>query len=633
MWLKGRNNTPKVAEVGTSLADKFLIAEAPAVGKAGRQAPATKLQNFLAEVERDVAPLQLGMFRRAKLASTFKWRLLDNGCEPALVDELTQMLLVRLGTKSIATAEADEDMVVATPTAPNSKDVQGLLSLADACAARDAHAEAAECYQQVLKIKPRHLPARNNLGVALCKLGDYREAEKHFRRAVGIQPTYPDAQFNLGTVLRSIGQIAESEEPLRRAIKLSPKHAEAQASLGLTLIMMGRLDEARECFEKVLRLAPQHAAAMCGLGQIARIEGRFAEAVELYTRCLETDTQLPAALAGLAAVRKMSRSDNIWLKSAENAVASGIPLVEEADLRFSMGKYCDDVGNFEQAFRNYERANELQKNLAAAYDRAARSRFVDDMINVYPRDVFATVTRETSDSTVPVFVTGMMRSGTSLVEQIVASHPQARGAGELSFWNDVARKHEDVVRSRWLDEPLRKKLADSYLRTLERLAPDARRVVDKSTFNTDYLGLIHSVFPNARLIYLQRDPIDTCLSCYFQPFSTAHNFTFDLADLAHYYREHRRLVGHWRAALPAGTLLEVPYAGLVSDQERWSRKILDFVGLEWDQRCLNFHTTERPVLTASFWQVRQKIYRSSLGRWRHYEKFIGPLRELQDLRS
>ena len=632
MWLKG-TNTPKVSAVGTTLADKFLSATTSGTRTAKHLTPAVQLQNFLAAVERDVAPLQLGMFRRAKLASTFKWRLLDNGCEPALVDELTQMLLVRLNTKSAATAEADDEPAAATPIAPNSNNVQALLSQADACAARDAHAEAVDCYLRFLEIKPRHLLARNNLGVALCRLGDYREAEKQFRRAVGIQATYADAHFNLGTVLRWTGQIAESEEPLRRAVKLDAKHVQARASLGQTLILMGRLGEARQCFEKVLKLAPRHAAALCGLGQIARAEGRFAAAAALYERCLDTDAHLPAALAGLAAVRKMTRSDATWLKSAEQSVASGIPLVEEADLRFSMGKYCDDVGNFEQAFRNYERGNELQKQLAPPYDRAARTRFVDDAIRIYPREAFAAVTRGISDSALPVFVNGMMRSGTSLVEQIIASHPAARGAGELSFWNDVGRRHEEAIRSRWLDEPLRRKLADSYLQALGRIAPDARRIVDKSNFNADYLGLIHSVFPNARLIYVQRDPIDTCLSCYFQPFSTAHNFTFDLADLAHYYREHRRLVDHWRAALPAGSLLEVPYAGLVADQERWSRRILDFVGLEWDARCLDFHTTERPVLTASFWQVRQKMYKSSLGRWRHYEKFIGPLRELQDLRS
>jgi Sulfotransferase family len=155
--------------------------------------------------------------------------------------------------------------------------------------------------------------------------------------------------------------------------------------------------------------------------------------------------------------------------------------------------------------------------------------------------------------------------------------------------------------------------------------------VDKSNFNTDHLGLIHAVFPLARIVLVRRDPIDTCLSCYFNQFSSAHNFKLDLVDLAHYYREHERMAAHWRAVLPPDTLLEVPYAELVEDQAGWTRKILAFIGLEWDDRCMDFHTASRSTLTASFWQVRQKIYKQSVGRWRRYEKFIGPLRNLQDL--
>jgi len=225
-----------------------------------------------------------------------------------------------------------------------------------------------------------------------------------------------------------------------------------------------------------------------------------------------------------------------------------------------------------------------------------------------------------------VFVTGMMRSGTSLVEQIVASHPRAHGAGELQFWNDAARKPD--LHNQPPDASLRKKLAKEYLQTLASCSADALRVVDKSTFNSDHLGLIHSVFPAARIIYVRRDPIDTCLSCYFQQFAASHNFTTDLADLAHYYREHRRLVSHWQAVLPPGTLLEIPYAELVADQEKWTRRILEFLNLEWDERCLQFYLTQRPVITASFWQVRQKLYGSAVGRWRNYRRFIGPLREL-----
>jgi tetratricopeptide (TPR) repeat protein len=633
VWLKGLN-TRKAAEVGTSLADQLATSSPAERRKAGRQTPAQKLQTFVAQVDREVIPMQLGMFRRAKLARSFKWRLLDNGFEPALADELTQLLLMRLAAKpaaaeSVVPAAADGERFAITARPSNPGGVEALMSQADACLARGAYAEVASCYQQVLQIKPRHLLARNNLGAALCKLGDYSEAEKQFRRAIDIQSTYSDAQFNLGNVLRWTGRILESEEPLRRAVKLDPRHLEAQVSLGLTLIAMGRPAAARECFEKVLKVAPRHAGALCSLGQVASLEGRFDEAETMYRRAQVFDAQLPAAWSGVAALRKMTPSDSAWLKSAEKIAASGIPPLEEADLRFAIGKYYDDVGKFERAFRSYERANELQKKSAQPYDRKARSAFVDDLVRVYPADAFPAATTGINDSALPVFVTGMMRSGTSLVEQIIASHPQARGAGELSFWSDVARKHEEVVRKRWPDEPLRKKWAENYLRTLSAPFPDALRVVDKATFNSDHLGLIHSVFPNARLIYVQRDPIDTCLSCYFQQFSASHNFTMDLEDLAHYYREHRRLFEHWRAVLPAGTLLEVPYAELVADQEKWSRKIVDFIGLEWDERCADFHRTERPVLTASFWQVRQKIYTSSIERWRHYEKFIGPLRELR----
>ncbi|MHB1828698.1 MAG: sulfotransferase family protein, partial [Steroidobacteraceae bacterium] len=170
-----------------------------------------------------------------------------------------------------------------------------------------------------------------------------------------------------------------------------------------------------------------------------------------------------------------------------------------------------------------------------------------------------------------------------------------------------------------------------YLKILERQPAAAERVVDKSTYNSDHLGIIHLAFPNARILYLRRDPLDVCLSCYFQQFATAANFTLDLADLAHYYREHHRVVAHWRSVLPQDVFLEVPYAQLVADQETWSRRIMEFIGLEWDPVVLQFHKTERAVLTASHWQVRQKIYTSSVGRWKNYEKFIGPLLKLRDL--
>jgi tetratricopeptide (TPR) repeat protein len=633
MWLKGLN-TSKASKVGASLADQLAPAElnspvdrkSTRLGSKGRE-----LHTFLQSVDREAGALQLGVFRRAKLANSFKWRLLDHGVEPEVVEHLTRMLLLRLTAKSPgAEGDGTHGTVSLTQPGAGSANAKSLLAQADECAARGDHAEAVGCYQQFLKAKPRHALACNNLGVALLSLGRHREAEEQFRRAAGLQSTYVDAQFNLGTLLRNTGRIVESEQPLRRASKLDPKHVESQVGLGMTLVLLGRLRDAQECFDRVLKIAPRHPRALYGSGQVASIEGRFEEAESLFKRALVFEQRMPGAWAALAHLRKMTSADGAWLKSAERIASSGLIPFEEVDLRFAIGKFYDDTRNFERAFQSYKRANDLLKTFAEPYEREGRARCVDDLIRVYSRESFAAQAGGSSDSSKPVFVTGMMRSGTSLVEQIVASHPQARGAGEQSFWNDAARKYHDILRNRWLGEKVKKQLAESYLQVLGRYSRDALRVVDKSTLNTDHLGLIHSVFPRARVIYVSRDPVDTCLSCYFQQFSTAHNFTMDLGDLAHYYAEHQRLVAHWRAVLPPGTLLEVPYAELVADQENWTRKIVAFLDLEWDERCLEFHQTQRPVLTASFWQVRQRLYQSSLGRGRHYEKFLGPLRELRD---
>jgi hypothetical protein len=298
-------------------------------------------------------------------------------------------------------------------------------------------------------------------------------------------------------------------------------------------------------------------------------------------------------------------------------------------LRFAIGKYFDDVGDFGQAFESYKHANEILKVAAEPYDRKGRSDLVRDLIRVYTRDALADPGPGSSPSSTPVFVVGMPRSGTSLVYQIICSHPLAAGVGESPFWLQMMSKHDNAIRERMIDESLRETLAESYLSTLRAQSKSATRIVDKAPLNSDVLGVIHSVFPNARIIYMQRNPLDTCVSCYFQAFPLTLNFKLDLGDLAHFYKEHQRLIEHWRAVLPPGTILDVPYAELVADQEVWTRKILDFIGLEWSENCLNFQQSDRSVVTASYWQVRQTIYATSVGRWRNYEKFIGPLLTLR----
>jgi len=490
---------------------------------------------------------------------------------------------------------------------------------------KGAHAEAAALYEEAIAHDPKHAEAINNLGSSLSYLCRYEEAERCFREAMAIKPNFSDPYANLGNLLRQKSYLADSEAFLRRGLKLNPKDLDARVNLGLTLMNLGRMRDAGACFAKVLKTAPRNVHALFATGQMAMLEGRFEEAETIYRRIIELDSKMTQAWAALADTHKMTNADGAWLTSAEKMAANATHPLEEANLRFAMGKYCDDVRDFAQAFQNFKRGNELLKAVAEDYDRKGRSHRIDESIRVYSRAAISKIGAAGSSSVKPVFVVGMPRSGTSLAEQIIASHPAAYGAGELDFWAaQIAKGSGQGI----LDETSRTKVAEEYLRVLEGFSGTAARIVDKAPVNSDFLGLIYSVFPNARVIYMQRDPIDTCLSCYFTQFLMGINFAFDLSDLVHHYREHRRLMAHWRAVLPPGFILDVPYEELVADQETWSRKMLDFIGLEWDPLCLDFHSNKRQVTTASAWQVRQKIYKSSVARWHNYEKFIGPLKSL-----
>jgi tetratricopeptide (TPR) repeat protein len=588
-----------------------------------------EIQAILQRIDHEVRPLRLNFYKRAKFANSFKWRLLENGIEKERADEVTQTLLLHLSLNQTGTVPGHNPSAAVTDR-PDFNNARYLLSQGNKRLAEGAYLEAVTIYQDLMRHHPPSADVFNNLGAAFCKLGHYGEAEDSFRHAIEIKPENPEFYCNLGNVLRWTGRIPESEILLRRALKLKPNYVDARASLGLTLMLLGRLRDAKARFEKVLKVSPRHVDALFGMGQVAMMEGRFDEADTMFKRVLEVRPKMPNAWAALVGIRKMTPADDDWLKGAEEIAASGVTPLEEASVRFAIGKYCDDVEKYEAAFRSYKRGNELLRATAETYEREARTHLVDDLIRVYSRETVYRIGGGASASMKPVFVVGMLRSGTSLTEQILSSHSSVKGAGELAFWGDALREHESAIRQGLLDEPTRKKLAEAYLHILAEHSSDAERIVDKAPTNADHLGVIHSVFPNARIIYMQRDPIDTCLSCYFQQFSTALNFTMDLSDLAHYCREHQRLMAHWRSVLPPGTILDVPYAELVADQEGWTRKILNFLDLEWDERCLDFHKTKRSVVTASAWQVRQKIYKVSVERWRHYEKFIGPLRSLRD---
>jgi tetratricopeptide (TPR) repeat protein len=503
--------------------------------------------------------------------------------------------------------------------------------------------DAVASYRRALAIRPESAGALANLGNALRGLGQPQEAAWSCRRALEIEPDFVEAHRYLGNAEFDLGQFDEAAASYGRALALKPDFAEVHTALSVVLRQTGRAAEAEASCRRALELAPNSAEALAFLGEIHADRGQFSDAEELFKRALSIDPDLAEGWAGIARYRKMDDGDAPWLAAAQRLVAKGLPLQHEINMRYAIGKYFDDVKDFDHAFASYRLANELTKRYGVSYDRERSTRRVDRMTHAYDRNWLrqARTRTEANPSERPVFIVGMPRAGTTLAEQILASHPAVFGAGELRFWHAAAAEYESSrlsgsgnVESSRLSGGAKvaiSGLSARYLQQLDSLSADALRVVDKMPANTMNLGLIHAALPNARIIHLRRNPIDTCLSIYFQVFSTTHSYANDLDHLAHHYSQYSRVMEHWRATLPEGTMLDIPYEGLVEDPEAWSRKMLQFIGLPWDPRCLDFHRTNRTVLTASNWQVRQKISKSSVGRWRSYEKFVGPLRHLVEL--
>ena len=487
--------------------------------------------------------------------------------------------------------------------------------------------EAIACYRRALEIIPEYAAAHAKLGNALRHLWRAEEAAASCRRALEIKPDYAEAHNTLGSVSLDCGYLVDAEASFQRAVELKPDYAEAHSNLAFVIRLCSRAAEAEASCRKALDLNPRLTAAIALLADIHADKGEFAEAEALLKRACANEPGSAPVWAALARFRKMTDNDAAWLAEAQRIAAQVLPPRQEVCLRYALGKYFDDVRDFDKAFGNYQRANELTR-AHSKHDRSALENTFDRVIDLYDRTWISRHRGNANASSRPVFIVGLQRTGTTLAEQILASHPAVFGAGALIFWRPAASAYEMAVASGGESEALLAPLAQDYLRLLEQHSGAALRVVDKRNSNFMCLGLMHATFPNARIIHLTRNPIDVCLSNYFHEFNLAHAYSNDLSDMAHYYSLYARLMEHWRATLPSGAILDVPYEGLVDDLEAWARKMLGFIGLPWDPHCLDFHRTQRTVITASKWQVRQKLTRSSVERWRNYAKFIGPLQSL-----
>jgi tetratricopeptide (TPR) repeat protein len=512
-------------------------------------------------------------------------------------------------------------------TACNPDDGIAHNNLGNTYARRGLLDAAAGCYRRAITLRPDLADAHANLALCLIGLARDEEAIPALHCALELDPGNVEARLNLAAAQRRIGQLEAAAVSCRAALAQNPRLVPALTGLATVLRLQRRSTEAIAACERALALEPAATAPLTVLADTLADEGRFADAEAIYRRCIDLEPHAVTAWTGLAQLRRFSVADSAWLRGAQRLAEAGLPARQEMHLRHALGKYCDDVGDYDAAFSHYRRANELARHCGPAHDRAALSRAVDHVMRLLDGDWIARMRGRGNDSPRPVFIVGMLRSGTTLAEQILASHGSVHGAGELSYWGKAwtalgAAPDGDTLR----------RLADDYLVRADALSPTALRIVDKMPTNFLVLGLIAAALPRARFIHLRRNPLDTCLSIYFQHFEAVNTYTNDLGDLAHYAQLYRRLMQHWRTVVPAGTVLDIDYEDLVADVGTTARRMVEFIGLPWEPQCLDYHRSSRSVVTASRWQVRQPIYRGSVGRWRHYEKFIGPLAALREER-
>jgi len=491
--------------------------------------------------------------------------------------------------------------------------------------------EAIGYLRHALRLNPNMGHAHFALGNALQKLGNLEEALDHLLKAVTLNNGNPEFQYGLGTALSVTGRQDVAVRHLRRAIQLRPDYIEAQISLAATLVTLGEPDDALQMVEAVLEKHPDNIEAITLAATMDQHRGNIDKAHERIRPLLDAGkTHINLLLAYATICSKLDESETAislmeqMLEKNPTLTATG-----RCNLHFSLGDLYDKNKQYRQAFENYHRGNDMKH---VEFDPVQHAAGIDAIISTHTADMMTTMPRASIRSDQPVFVVGMPRSGTTLVEQILSSHPAIFGAGELPYIiqqvGGLASPTDSTTEYPYNIPKLTQQAIDSaaqdYLGKISELSPDAMRVVDKMPGNFMHLGYIELLFPDARIIHCKRDPLDTCLSNYFQNFSRSQHFSFNLTHLGVFYRNYLRLMEHWRGIITL-PMLEVQYEDMIADQESGSRRIVEFCGLDWDEQCMDFHKSERYVATASYDQVRQPIYKSSVSRWKNYEEYIGPL--------
>ena len=498
-----------------------------------------------------------------------------------------------------------------------------------------AHQQAEQCFREALRLQPGYAEAWNGLGLAQSAQGSLDEAAASFRRALALKPDYAEAHNSLGYTLLEQDRLEEAAAEVRAAMAAKPGFLQARVNLAIIMVEQEDFDEALKIYDQILRDQPGHAAALAGKAAVLDRLGRRDEAAKIVMPFAETGA-LPHAMISLyGRLSRAAGEQEKALAPLKSIQASGTAAENaQRDLHFALGDLYDDLGQYDRAFEHYAAGNALRRT---DYDPQSTADRTDRIIATFSRERLAALPRAAvradMPSDLPIFIVGTPRSGTSLVEQILSCHPEVRAAGELRHMMRLAeglglgfQNGDRDAGNVELDGERLTAAGESYLQDLRARAGDARRVTDKMPYNFERLGLISLLFAGARVIHCRRDPLDSCLSCYFQNFRRGNFQTFDLRHVGLYHRHYERLMAHWREVLDL-PILDVSYEAHVADPEGTLRDILDFLELEWDPACLAFHESKRFVKTASRDQVKKPIYTSSVGRWRNYEAHLGPLKE------
>lgn len=517
-------------------------------------------------------------------------------------------------------------------------------------------------YQQALTLNPGYAEAHSNMASLLSAQGQFDQAVAAARQAIECNPQLVDAYLNLAEIESARLRHGEALRWIDALLSFAPQHAGGLAARALILKKMERTDEALQYARQALALAPDNANAHNTLGQILQALGNFDEALAAFDQAAALPgTVAEEALVGRAVLflesgRKeeavaafehalaafpgslramVARADAKTFKAGDPDIAAmeaglaqqadGLLLADRLAAHFALGKAYLDSGDSVRAFHHLDTGNRLKRS-TFSYDAAATGQWFNRIATAFTPALQAKRQGAGAPSELPVFIIGMPRSGTTLVEQILASHPQVHGAGELGALSQVIENAGTFPGSigNWSADDL-SRIGSDYLARIQPLANGKVRLVDKMPANFFYAGLIPLILSGARIIHCRRDPVDTCLSCYSKQFAGEQLFSYDQAELGQFHRDYQTLMAHWRTVLPAECFIEVDYESVVDDLEGEAKRLIDFIDLPWDEACLNFHQTRRVVRTASVNQVRQPIYKTSKGRWQAHADHLRPL--------